>query len=144
MNREESVIVMMTYIKDRSPLPPGEGGRRPGEGSEPISSDHPHPRSPYTCYRHCDHDSHTDFFQVIHTFLKTAMTLGKSRIKLSITCRAFSLKSAKFPSASALSRLTMSVTPRSISRGIRFRFATQAIAPDSQSTTRGRYRFSSS
>src|SRR5262245_21910374 len=36
---------MMTYVRGRSPLPPGEGGRRPGEGDIPnILSDHPHPR----------------------------------------------------------------------------------------------------
>src|SRR5262245_40375284 len=36
-------FVMMTYVKGRSPLPPGEGARSAGEGAPTQSLYHPHP-----------------------------------------------------------------------------------------------------
>src|SRR5438477_8002713 len=69
---------------------------------------------------------------------------GRYRIKLCMTCREFSRKSCRFPCASALSTLMRSVTPRTIRIGMPFRVATHAMAPDSQSTTCGRYRFCNS
>jgi len=44
MNWDEClfVFVMMTYVRSRGPLPPGEGARSAGEG-KPRSVSHPHP-----------------------------------------------------------------------------------------------------
>src|SRR5690242_4772044 len=71
-----------------------------------------------------------------------AIHFGRSAMSSGIIFPVFWTNSFQFPSTSPFSRLTKSETPRIINTGVLLRFATQAMAPDSQSTAFGRYRCS--